>query len=38
LRVTLNGAEAPTQIDLAGETPYVAVPVEGGEASIRIEW
>jgi hypothetical protein len=38
LRVTRDGAAVPTQIDQAGETPYVAVPVEGGDAEIRIEW
>lgn len=38
LRVSLDGRDVPTQIDQAGETPYVAVPVEGGEAEIRIAW
>jgi hypothetical protein len=38
LRVTLDGAAVATQIDQAGETPYVAVPVAGGDGEIRIEW
>ncbi|GAB4428790.1 MAG: hypothetical protein OHK0015_12070 [Chloroflexi bacterium OHK40] len=38
LRVTLNGAELPTRIDLAGETPYVAVAVAGGNAEIQVTW
>jgi hypothetical protein len=38
LRVTLDGRAVPTMIDKAGETPYVAVPLSGGDAVIRIAW
>ncbi|HMQ31595.1 MAG TPA: hypothetical protein PKD53_12775 [Chloroflexaceae bacterium] len=38
LRVTRDGEEVPAQLDLAGETPYVAVPVAGGDATITVEW
>ncbi len=38
LTVTLDGAQVPTQLDQAGETPYVAVPVSGGDAEITISW
>ncbi len=38
LQVTHDGVTIPTQIEQAGETPYVAVPVAGGDAEIRIEW
>lgn len=38
LRVMLDGTSVPTQLDQAGETPYVAVPVQGGDAEIRVEW
>ena len=38
LRVTLDGAPLPATIDLAGESPYVAVPVAGGDAEIAVSW
>ena len=38
LQVTLDGQRVPLQLDLVGKTPYVAVPVSGGEATIRIAW
>jgi hypothetical protein len=38
LTVTLDGAPVALQIDLAGESPYVAVPVAGGDGTIRISW
>jgi hypothetical protein len=38
LRVSLDGAAVPAQIDQSGETPYVSVPVSGGSAEISIEW
>ncbi len=38
LQVSRDGQDIPLQIDLLGETPYIAVPVNGGDAEIRITW
>lgn len=38
LTVTLDGAPIPTVIDLAGESPYVAVALSGGDAEIVVSW
>lgn len=38
LHVTLDGEEIPAQIDFAGISPYVAVPIGSGDATVRVEW
>jgi hypothetical protein len=38
LRVTLNGTELPAQIELSNNAPYLAIPLAGGEAELRVEW
>jgi hypothetical protein len=38
LRVTLNGAAVPAQIELSNNAPYLTMPLAGGEAEVRVEW
>jgi len=38
LRVTRDGAPIPAEVVRANNRPYVAVPVEGGDAEIAVSW
>ncbi|PDW02050.1 hypothetical protein CJ255_16030 [Candidatus Viridilinea mediisalina] len=38
LHVTLNGESIAARIESTNTTPYLAIPLAGGEANVRIEW
>lgn len=38
LHVTLNGTTVETRLELTNAAPYVAIPLDGGDAQVRVAW